>query len=80
MSRKTLNLTDELYQYVLDNTLREDDLLRELRARTSTMPGASMQVSPEQGQFMALLVQLLGARHSRVDGKGRCRQGDCEGD
>ncbi len=62
MSRETINLTNELYQYVLENTLREDDSLRELRDRTATMEVASMQISPEQGQFMALLVQLLGAK------------------
>lgn len=62
MSNKTLQITDALYDYLLSVSLREPDLLRELRDETATMPRANMQISPEQGQFMALLIELLGAK------------------
>lgn len=61
MSNRTLNLTDALYGYLLDNSLRETELMRRLREETAALPGAGMQISPEQGQFMALLVELMGA-------------------
>ncbi|MDX1824764.1 MAG: class I SAM-dependent methyltransferase [Thiohalomonadales bacterium] len=61
MSNRTLNLDDRLYQYVLDHSLRESALQRELREVTSRLEMSRMQISPEQGQFMALLVELLGA-------------------
>jgi caffeoyl-CoA O-methyltransferase len=62
MSRKTLTLDDRLYRYLLDVSLREPDVLRRLREDTSLHPDSNMQIAPEQGQFMALLVRLLGAR------------------
>ncbi len=62
MSRRTLSLDDRLYQYVLDVSLREHEQLAALREATRTHKQANMQISPEQGQFMALLVQLLGAQ------------------
>lgn len=58
---KSLGLDNDLYDYVLSVSLREPDILRQLREETALLPGARMQVAPEQGQFMALLVQLLGA-------------------
>jgi predicted O-methyltransferase YrrM len=61
MSKKTLGLDNQLYDYLLSVSLREPDLLRQLREETARHPAAIMQISPEQGQFMALLVQLLGA-------------------
>lgn len=64
MSRRTLNLDDRLYQYVLDTSLREHAALAELRAATSDHPHARMQISPEQGQLLALLVKLIGARRT----------------
>lgn len=63
MSKQSLNLSDELYHYMLDNSLRESDLLGELRRETANDPMARMQIAPEQGQFMALLVSLVGARN-----------------
>jgi len=62
MSLKTLNLTDELYRYLLDVSLREPDVLRRLREETLKLPEADCQISPEQGQMMALLVRLVGAK------------------
>jgi predicted O-methyltransferase YrrM len=62
MSNKTLQITDSLYNYLLSVSLREPNILRELREETSTMPRANMQIAPEQGQFMALLIELLGAQ------------------
>lgn len=64
MSDRTLNLDDTLYQYLLDVSLREHPVLTELRAVTHRHPLARMQISPEQGQFMALLVKLIGARRT----------------
>ncbi len=61
MSKKTLDLDERLYNYLLSTSLREPDVLRRLREETARHPYATMQISPEQGQFMALLVQLLGA-------------------
>jgi predicted O-methyltransferase YrrM len=63
MSSRTLTLTDELVDYVRRVGLREHPVLARLREETAAMPNASMQIAPEQGAFMALLVQLTGARH-----------------
>lgn len=62
MSNQTLNLTDDLYHYLCSVSLRESEVLKRLRQETSTHPMGQMQIAPEQGQFMALLVQLIGAR------------------
>ena len=62
MSRKTINLTKELYDYILDVSLREHAALRAIRNATASHPQAKMQISPDQGQFMAFLVRLTGAR------------------
>jgi caffeoyl-CoA O-methyltransferase len=62
MSSRSIGLTEPLYQYLLANSVRDTPLLAELREATAALPLARMQVSPEQGQFMALLVKLLGAR------------------
>ncbi len=64
MSTRTLNLDDALYRYLLDNSLREHPALAELRELNRGHPRASMQIAPEQGQFMALLVKLIGARRT----------------
>jgi caffeoyl-CoA O-methyltransferase len=62
MSRQTLTLDDRLYRYLLEVSLREPELLRRLREETAAHPRAEMQIAPEQGQFMALLVRLTGTR------------------
>ena len=61
MSRKTLAMTDALHDYLLAVSLREPPVLRRLHEETAAHPRAGMQLAPEQGQFLALLVKLLGA-------------------
>ncbi len=61
MSNTTLSLNEDLHRYLLDHSLRESELMRELREVTARLERSNMQIAPEQGQFMALLVQLLGA-------------------
>lgn len=62
MSSRTLSLDDRLTAYLRSVSLREGLVLERLRAETAHLPMAVMQISPEQGQFMALLLQLIGAR------------------
>ncbi|HEX2116853.1 MAG TPA: class I SAM-dependent methyltransferase [Alphaproteobacteria bacterium] len=62
MSRRSVQLTDALEAYIRTVSLREPDVLRRLRKETAPMRLAGMQISPEQGQFMALLARLVGAR------------------
>jgi predicted O-methyltransferase YrrM len=62
MSTRTIAMTDRLYSYLLDCSLREPEILTRLRKETAPYPNAVMQISPEQGQFMQLLVRLIGAR------------------
>jgi predicted O-methyltransferase YrrM len=61
VSRRTLELTDDLYDYLLHRGVRESAALARLREETAALEAAGMQISPEQGAFMALLVRLLGA-------------------
>lgn len=60
MSRRTTPLDESLYDYLLDASLREPDVLRRLREETAALEDANMQISPEQGQFLAFLVELSG--------------------
>ena len=64
MSKQSIGLDDQLYRYLLDASLREPDILRRLRDETASMPMSMMQISPEQGQFMALIIELIGARRT----------------
>lgn len=64
MSRRTLNLDDTLYDYVINHSVREHPAQAALREATRTHPYAMMQISPEQGQFMTLLIKLIGARRT----------------
>lgn len=59
MSRGLIEVNDALYEYLLQTSLRESDLLRALREETALDAMARMQISPDQGQFMSLLVKLL---------------------
>jgi predicted O-methyltransferase YrrM len=64
MSNKTITLTPAIYRYLLDVSLREPEVLQRLRAHTAGIPYATMQIAPEQGQLLALLVQLSRARRA----------------
>jgi predicted O-methyltransferase YrrM len=62
MSNRTISLTDELVDYVQRVGVREHPILTRRREETARMPNAQMQIAPEQGAFMALVVRLTGAR------------------
>lgn len=62
MSNQSIGLSDALYQYLLKNSVREPDILIKLREETAQHPLVNMQISPEQGQLMGLLVRLIGAK------------------
>lgn len=64
MTRRTISLTEQLYDYILSISLREPELLQRLRYETPQCEMAKSQISPEQGQFMALLVKLIGAKRT----------------
>jgi len=64
MRRKSIGLGDELYDHVLSTYLRDDDLLRRLREETARLKAGRMQIAPDQGQFMAMLVRMLRARRA----------------
>lgn len=64
MSTKTISVTDQVHEYMLSVSLREPDLLRRLREETAELEAGGMQMSPEQGQFMRLLIHLLGAKRT----------------
>jgi predicted O-methyltransferase YrrM len=55
---------EHVHQYLISHSLREPAILRRLREETAVLPRASMQISPEHGQFMALIIQLMGARRT----------------
>jgi caffeoyl-CoA O-methyltransferase len=63
VSRKTIEIDEKLHGYLLDVSVREPEIMRTLRRVTESHVHAAMQVSPEQGQFMAFLVRLTGARN-----------------
>ena len=62
MSRIHTPLTEELTDYIRQVALREPEALRRQREATDLHPRASMQTSPEQGQFLHLLARLAGAK------------------
>ena len=62
MSSSTLHLNKKVYDYLLGHSLRESAACQQLREETKPIKMGMMQVSPEQGQFMSLLVELMGAR------------------
>jgi predicted O-methyltransferase YrrM len=61
MSARTLGLSDALWQYLVDVTVHEPEVLSELRRETAELPNAGMQISPEQGRLLAFLVELTSA-------------------
>jgi len=64
MSTKTFGLSEELQEYLRTISVRESSLLKQLREETSALPNSTMQISPEQGQFMSLLVKLMHAERA----------------
>ncbi len=62
MFKNTLGLPDLLHDYILDNSLKELPILAELREETQHHKQARMQISPDQGQLIALLIRLMSAR------------------
>lgn len=62
MSSTITQMSEELVAYLQRSSLREPDVLHRLRLETMPMEMGRMQISPEQGQFMQLLIRLLGAK------------------
>ncbi len=62
MSNRTLSIDDCIYDYLCDVSINEPELLRQLREETAKIEYSVMQISPEQGQFMSLLIKLMGAK------------------
>jgi caffeoyl-CoA O-methyltransferase len=62
MANKTIGISDELAAYVVEFGTREPELLVRLREETAALPQHGMQIAPEQGAFLGLLVELIGAR------------------
>jgi predicted O-methyltransferase YrrM len=67
-----LTITTVLWDYMRQVTLREPSILQRLREETASHPQANMQISPDQGQFMALLMHLLDARRTLEIGVFTC--------
>ena len=59
---KAVGLSSHLYDYLISISLREPEPLAQLRQATAQLPSSGMQIAPDQGQFMALLIQLMGAK------------------
>ena len=64
MTRSTPHLPGDLRSYLMEHSVRESDVMRRLREETAGLPDSNMQIGPEQGQFMALLVELMGAQEA----------------
>jgi predicted O-methyltransferase YrrM len=64
MSRRSWGIDPKVRKYLLDHSLRESPVAAELRAATAKLPYGGMQISPEQGQLMALLVQAIGGKRA----------------
>lgn len=62
MANKTIGISDELAAYVVEVGTREPDVLARLREETAAIPQHGMQIAPEEGAFLGLLVELIGAR------------------
>ena len=59
MSFRNAYIEESIYNYLLENSLRDLPVLKKLREETQKMPLGRMQISPDQGQFMAMLVRLI---------------------
>jgi O-methyltransferase len=59
---RAVTMNETLYRYLIDHSLRDLPVLRELREETAKLPKAVMQIGADQGQFMALLAKLIGAK------------------
>ncbi|MEX0601389.1 MAG: class I SAM-dependent methyltransferase [Rhodothermales bacterium] len=64
MSNRSIGLTPELHAYMVGHSVREPDVLRRLREETAERDQSGMQIAPEQGAFMAMLVRMLGAKRT----------------
>jgi predicted O-methyltransferase YrrM len=64
LSNRTLSIDDRIYNYLCDISIKEPELLRQLRQETAQIEYSVMQISPEQGQFMSLLIKLMAARRA----------------
>jgi caffeoyl-CoA O-methyltransferase len=64
VSNRTLSIDDRIYHYLCDVAVNEPELLRQLRQETAQIEYSEMQISPEQGQFMSLLIKLMGVRRA----------------
>lgn len=64
MSNRTLSIDERTYDYLCDVSVDEPELLHQLRIETAQLDYSSMQISPEQGQFMSLIVKLMGAKRA----------------
>jgi caffeoyl-CoA O-methyltransferase len=64
MNDRNVKLDDRLHAYIREHSVREHPVLRELREATAGMKHAGMQISPEQGQLMALLARTVNARRA----------------
>ncbi len=64
MTRRSIPLTEALNDYLVRVSVREPPVLRRLREETAELENASMQIAPEQGRLMALLVEVIGARRA----------------
>jgi predicted O-methyltransferase YrrM len=59
---RAVTMTDDLYRYLVEHSVRDHPVLRELREETAKLPKAVMQVGPDQAQFLGLLARLAGAK------------------
>jgi predicted O-methyltransferase YrrM len=60
---RAISMNETIYKYIIDHSLRDDPLMKELREETAKLPMAVMQIGADQGQFMGLLAKLVGAKH-----------------
>jgi caffeoyl-CoA O-methyltransferase len=64
MANRTTAMTDPLYDYLLGVSVREPEVLGQLRAETAKLAEGGMQIGPDQGRFMSMLVKLIGAKRT----------------